>query len=31
VPTATGGAATLEQLLEVGDELGLARPSKLRV
>jgi sugar/nucleoside kinase (ribokinase family) len=30
VPTATGGAATLEQLLEAGDELGLARPSELR-
>ena len=31
VPTATGGAATLEQLLEAGDELGLARPAGLRV
>ena len=31
VPTATGGAATLEQLLEAGDELGLARPSELSV
>ena len=31
VPTATGGAATLEQLLEAGDELGLTRPAGLRV
>jgi ribokinase len=30
VPTATGGAARLEQLLEAGDELGLARPPGLR-
>jgi ribokinase len=29
VPTATGGAATLEELLEAGDGLGLARPSGL--
>jgi len=27
VPTATGGAATLERLLEEGDKLGVARPS----
>ncbi len=31
VPTATGGAATMEQLLEAGDEVGLARPSGMRV
>ena len=31
VPTATGGAATLEQLLEAGDALGMARPPELRV
>jgi ribokinase len=31
VPTATGGAATMEQLLEAGDEVGLGRPSGLRV
>ena len=31
VPTATAGAATLERLLEAGDELGLARPSGVRV
>jgi len=30
VATATGGAATLERLLEAGDELGLARPSEVR-
>ncbi len=30
VPTATGGAANLERLLEAGDQLGLARPSGVR-
>jgi ribokinase len=29
VPTATGGAARLEELLEAGDDLGLARPPEL--
>jgi ribokinase len=30
VPTATGGAATLEQLLEAGNEIGLERPAGVR-